>query len=161
MVRVTQGPPRRYDRHTLCFEDVAEGTAIAELVIPPTSVHTRRWESIATWLFRGDDGGNIVAGGHVPSMYAAGMMRIPWFGTMLTRWAGPNCWVRRLSHRSREWALVGRTYIARGTVTGKRVEDGRHYLVCELRMESEEGILTNTGSALVEVPSRALGGLIS
>jgi hypothetical protein len=71
--------------------------------------HTRAWEVLLWNTARGDGGGMLVEGGHVPTMYAAGVMRVPWFGSMLTRWAGPNAWVRKLSYRKPEWVLVGYT----------------------------------------------------
>jgi acyl dehydratase len=147
---------RRYDRHDLRYEDVQEGAAIPELAIGPlTTAHTRRWELHVNNSYRPETGGMIVEGGHVPDLYAAGVMRIPWFGSMLIRWAGPNAWIHKLNYRNREWVLVGYTYYCRGTVTRKYVDDGRHLVHCDLRIENELGTITNTGSAVVELLPRA------
>jgi hypothetical protein len=146
---------RRYDRHDLRFEDVEEGGSIPALTIGPlTTAHTRRWEMHLTDSYRPEGGGILVEGGHVPDQYAAGVMRIPWFGSLLTRWAGPNAWIRRLGFRNQEWVLVGYTYYCRGAVTRKYVDEGHRYVECDLRIENEFGTVTNTGYALVEVLAR-------
>lgn len=142
--------PRRYDRHNVYFDDVQEEMEIPELVIGPLSTgQTRRWEMYITNMCRPDSGGH--AGDIVPDFYAAGVMRVPWFGRMLTMWTGPNAWIRRLSYQNREWVLVGYKYFCRGKVVRKYVEEGRHYVDCELRIENELGRMTNTGSAVLEV----------
>jgi hypothetical protein len=127
---------------------------LPELAIAPfTSGHIRLWEVHVWNNSRAEGGGKLIEAGHVPNMYAAGVMRIPWFGSLLTRWAGPNAWIRKLAYRNREWVLVGHSYYCRGQVTRKYLEDGRQYVECELRVDNEFGITTNTGSAVVELPS--------
>jgi hypothetical protein len=143
---------RRYDRHDLRFDQVEVGMPIPELAIGPlTTAHTRRWEMHIQDSYRPDTGGMIVEGGHVPDIYAAGVMRVPWFGSMLTRWTGPNAWIRKLGYRNREWVLVGYTYYCRGQVTRTYIDAGRPYVECALRIENELGTITNTGTALVEL----------
>jgi acyl dehydratase len=147
--------PRRYDRHTVYFDDVTDGLELPELVIGPLNTsETRRWEMRIGDMCRPESGGSITGAGHVPDFYAAGVLRVPWFGSLLTRWAGPDAWISQLGYRNREWVLVGYRYFCRGTVSRTYEVDGRGYVECELRMDNELGTTTNTGHAVVELPSR-------
>jgi acyl dehydratase len=146
--------PRRYDRHNLSFADVAEGTELPEHVVGPlNTAETRRWELRVGDMCRPESGGSITAGGHVPDFYAAGVLRIPWFGSLLSRWAGPNAWIRRLTYTNREWVLVGYRYFCRGTVARTYVTDSRPLVECTLHIDNELGTTTNTGTAILELAS--------
>lgn len=147
--------PRRYDHHNVYFEDVQEGMEIPELVIGPLSTdHNRRWEMYIMDYWRPEFKlGNVVFE-NVPDFYAAGSIQTAWFGSMLTRWAGPNAWIRKLSYQTREWMLVGYKYFCRGQVVKKYAEDGSHYVECSLILENEPGVVKNPGHAVVELLSR-------
>jgi len=71
---------------------------------------------------------------------------------MLSRWAGPNARITKLSQQNREWLLVGFKAICGGSVSGKFVESGRQYLECDLWCDCDLGFCTNVGRATVEVP---------
>ena len=149
--------PRRYDSQTVYFEDIEVGTKIPELTIGPlTSTHTQAFESHVADIHRptGGEGNPMISSGIVPGLYAVGVLRVAWFGSMLNRWIGPNGFIRNLGHLNREWVLVGYKYVCSGEVIKKYVEDGRCLVQCELGVASEWGKVTNPGWATVELPSR-------
>jgi hypothetical protein len=92
--------------------------------------------------------------GHVPDAFAPGVLRIQWFGAMLTRWAGPNAFVTRIVQRNEDWVLIGFKIICTGRVTRKSIVDGRYLVDLEIACHSELGFRTNSGTAQVECESR-------
>ena len=87
----------------------------------------------------------------IPARFAGGVMLTPWFGTLLTKWAGPNVWVSKINYQNREWALVGYGIIIKGRVTGKRIENGKFLVDLDVWAENEFGMVTNPGQATVEL----------
>jgi hypothetical protein len=125
------------------------------MIIGPVSLtSTRRYELQLADMCRAEAGTTPTAGGHVPDRYANGMLRVPWFTSLVTRWTGPNAWIRKVSNRNREWVLVGFRYVCRGRVSRTFVEDGRQCIECDLTIENEFGAVTNTGSVIVELRSK-------
>jgi acyl dehydratase len=92
--------------------------------------------------------------GHVPDAFAPGVLRIQWFGAMLTRWAGPNAFVTRIVQRNEEWVLIGFKVICSGRVTRKSIVDGRCLVDLEIACHSQLGFRTNSGTAQVAFESR-------
>ncbi|MEU0482131.1 MaoC family dehydratase N-terminal domain-containing protein [Streptosporangium sp. NPDC006013] len=92
----------------------------------------------------------------MPGAYDQGWMRANWIGHLLTNWCGDDGWVRRLNVRLHQPNLVGDATWCRGTVTGRSVENGRHVVEIECWGETQRGERNVTGSATVELPSRAL-----
>jgi hypothetical protein len=92
--------------------------------------------------------------GHVPDAFAPGVLRIQWFGAMLTRWAGPNAFITGIAQRNEEWVLIGFKIICSGRVTRKSIVDGRCLVDLEIACHSELGFRTNSGTAQVECESR-------
>jgi len=145
-------PSRRYDE-TLYFEDLAVGDAIAPLTLGPLMADDMAKFNAAT---NGGGYDRIGRMGHIPDAFAPGVLRIGWFGTMLTRWAGPDAWVEDITQRNEEWVLVGFKVTCGGRVTGKSVVDGRPVVEAEIWCDSELGFRTNSGTARIEMASREI-----
>lgn len=145
-------PTRRIDPQ-LFFEDVNEGDSITPWELGPIAInHMSSFNSAI--IGRGYDEFGAVHGGAVPDAFAAGPMRVPWFGTMLSRWAGPNAWITTLTQQNHEWVLVGFKIICGGRVARKYRDGSRCLVECEIWCNSELGFRTNSGKATVELPSR-------
>jgi hypothetical protein len=143
-------PVRRYDTPRF-FEDVAEGEEVLPWELGPLMAsHIGRFNAVT--LGTGFD--EIGRTEHVPDAYAPGVLRIQWLGAMLSRWAGPNSFVTRISQRNEEWVLVGFKVICSGRVTGKSVIGGRYLVDLDIACHSELGFRTNSGTAQVEFESR-------
>jgi acyl dehydratase len=144
-------PERRRDEPCY-FEDIREGEEITPWELGPIMAsHIGRFDAVT--LGTGFD--EIGRTEHVPDAYAPGVLRIQWFGAMLTRWAGPNAFVTKIAQRNEEWVLVGFKVICTGRVTHKSVVDGRCLVDLEIACHSELGFRTNSGTAQVEFESRA------
>lgn len=145
-------PVRRYDAD-LMFEDVREGDSLPTWELGPLSTNDLAKFNAAI-LGIGWDQFEAVQAGTIPDAFAPGPMRIPWFGALLSRWAGPNAWIVSLSQQNREWLLVGFKAICGGTVTRKSVDAGRHLVECDVWCDCDLGFRTNVGRAVVELRSR-------
>jgi hypothetical protein len=142
-------PVRRRDRDRR-FDEIGEGEALPAWEIGPLSTnHLAKFNAAVLGI--GWDQFEAVQAGTIPDAYAPGPLRIPWFGAMLSRWAGPNAWIVSLSQQNREWLLVGFTAICGGTVKRKWIEDGRRLVECDVWCDVELGFRTNIGGAVVEL----------
>jgi acyl dehydratase len=146
-------PERRYDAPRY-YEDVGECEQVTPWELGPLmAFHIGRFNAVT--LGTGFD--RIGRTDHVPDAFAPGVLRIPWFGAMLTRWAGPNAFVTKISQRNEEWVLVGFKIICSGQVTRKSVVNGRHLVDLSIACHSELGFRTNSGTAQVEFERRGGG----
>jgi len=142
-------PARRYDAPRY-FEDIVDGEEVLPWELGPLmAFDIGRFDAVT--LGMGFD--EIGRTEHVPDAYAPGVMRIQWFGAMLTRWAGPNSFVTKIAQRNEEWVLVGFKAICSGRVIRKFVDEGRHLVDLEIACHSELGFRTNSGTAQVEFES--------
>lgn len=89
----------------------------------------------------------------VPGAYDFGPERITWMSHMLTDWMGDDGFLRRLKVQIRRHNPVGDLVWCRGRVVGKRVEDGKGIVACEIWAENQNGELSVRGAAEVELPS--------
>lgn len=144
-------PVRRYDEPRF-FEDVNEGDELPLWEFGPVMAFDIGRFNAAT-IGTGYD--RIGRTGHIPDAFAPGVLRIQWFGAMLSRWGGPNSWVTRISQRNEEWVLVGYKIICGARVTRKRVASGRCLIDLEIWCNSELGFRTNSGTAEIELESRS------
>ncbi len=143
-------PARRYDAPRY-FEDVAEGEEVPAWEHGPLMAFDMGRFNAVTLGTGFDRIGRVE---HVPDAFAPGVLRIPWFGAMLTGWAGPNAFVTKISQRNEDWVLVGFKVICTGRVTRKSVVEGRGLVDLEIACHSELGFRTNSGTAQVEFETR-------
>ena len=93
----------------------------------------------------------------MPGGYDVGTQRISWLGNLVTHWIGDDGFCRVLRAKLRRPNVFGDTSWCRGTVTGKRIEDGIHLVDLALRVENQRGETTADGTATVELPCRKAG----
>ncbi len=93
----------------------------------------------------------------MPGGYDVGPQRISWLGQLVTNWIGDDGFMRMLDVKLRRPNIFGDVSWCRGTVTGKRVEDGVHLVDLELRVENQLAEVTATGQATVELPQATSG----
>ncbi|MBF9033332.1 hypothetical protein HKCCE2091_03690 [Rhodobacterales bacterium HKCCE2091] len=96
----------------------------------------------------------------LPAPYDYGTMRTNWLAHMVTNWMGDDGWLLRLRNEIRAFNFVGDTTRCRGTVTDKRVEDGRCIVELEIAAVNQRDEVTAPGSATVLLPSREHGPVV-
>jgi acyl dehydratase len=143
-------PARRYDAPRY-FEDIGECEEVSPWELGPLMAFDIGCFNAVT-IGTGFD--RIGRSEHVPDAFAPGVLRILWFGAMLSRWAGPNAFVTKIAQRNEDWVLVGFKVICSGRVTRKSVVEGRCLVDLEIACHSELGFRTNSGTAQVEFETR-------
>jgi acyl dehydratase len=139
-------PVRRYDAPRY-FEDIGDCEEVSPWELGPVmAFDIGRFNAVT--IGTGFD--RIGRTDHVPDAFAPGVLRIQWFGAMLTRWAGPNAFVTKIAQRNEDWVLVGFKVVCSGRVTRKSVVDGRGLVDLDIACHSELGFRTNSGTAQVE-----------
>ncbi|MDD9936356.1 MAG: MaoC family dehydratase N-terminal domain-containing protein [Myxococcales bacterium] len=91
----------------------------------------------------------------VPGAYDYGPERCSWLTHHLTNWMGDDGFLHRSDCQIRRHNTDGEVLFIDGSVTGKRIEDGKHLVEVEQKAETHRGELSALGTALVELPSRA------
>lgn len=141
------------------FSDVSVGEELEPLKLGPFMLqHLGRYNA-ATMGTGVDEVGGRSPDGSMPDAYVFGHMRIPWFGTLLTRWGGPGAWVCRISQRDTDWLLIGFTVFCKGRVLAKSPDTQDPWIDVELWCETEYGVRTNEGRARVRLADSALPGV--
>ena len=90
----------------------------------------------------------------MPGPYDNGPQRIGMCATCVTNWMGDDGFMREHSIRVKQPVIFGDTTITGGRVTGKREEDGRALVDCEVWAKNQFGQVTASGKSVVELPRR-------
>ena len=76
---------------------------------------------------------------------------------LITDWMGDEGWLRRFYFEMRRQHRLGDVMVCKGKVTDKYVQDGHHYVECEVWAENAREGVTTPGRAWVILPSRGQG----
>jgi acyl dehydratase len=93
----------------------------------------------------------------LPAPYDYGTMRTNWLVHLVTHWMGDDGWLFRLKNEIRSFNFIGDTTTCSGTVTGKRMENGRCFVDIAVKCTNQRGDVTAPGIASVILPSREHG----
>lgn len=88
-----------------------------------------------------------------PGAYDFGPERVAWLGQMMTDWIGDDGFLQKLMVRIRRHNAIGDALWCNGVVTGKRVENGKHLIDCEVWAKDQNDKLSAEGTATVELPA--------
>ena len=138
------------------FEDVDVGDRLGPMEKRGDQIHITMYQA-ATWDFhrshydaewtRAQGFGGPFMDGQQLGAYLA-QLAIGWAG-------GDPGTLKRLHLRYRELVRPGDVLTCDGQVSEKRVDQGRHIVVCNLRVVNQVGqAILSAGSAAMEIPSR-------
>jgi len=96
----------------------------------------------------------------MPGGYDVGPQRISWMGQLMTNWMGDDGFLRKLSATVRRPNIFGDVSWCRARIADKRVEEGACLVDLELSVVNQLDEVTATGTAVVELPTRA-GGIVT
>ncbi|MBI4497967.1 MAG: acyl dehydratase [Chloroflexi bacterium] len=91
---------------------------------------------------------------HLPGIIVHGTHKFGILGQLLSNFAGPEGWVRKLAASYRGMDFPNQVITARGVVTSKHEQDGQKLVELEIWTENPEGRKTTLGSAVVVLPAR-------
>jgi acyl dehydratase len=96
----------------------------------------------------------IAAYAGLPSAFDMGIQRLCWFGHMLTNWMGDDGFLKKLSVQFREFNFLYNTTWCHGKVTRKYMENGLHFVDCDIWSENQVGRKVDAGTATVALLSK-------
>jgi acyl dehydratase len=96
----------------------------------------------------------------LPDVIVMGNLKYAYLSNMMINWIGEDGTLKRLRAQYRGMDIPGPalstepTMICKGKVTNKYIQDGEHYVECEVWTETGEGQVTTPGSAIVILPAK-------
>ena len=90
----------------------------------------------------------------LPDVIIMGNLKLAYIANAITDWAGDDGWITKLAIDYRKMDTVNSTITAKGKVTKKYKQDGKHLVDLDVWVENEAGEVTTPGSAVLSLPSR-------
>jgi acyl dehydratase len=138
----------------LYWEDVTEGQEIPPLVKHPTTQQLVKYAGASGDFYQIHYDKDFALSNGLPNVIIHGALKNAWLAQLITDWIGEYGTLKKLSCQYRAMDLPGDTLTAKGRVVRKYVQDGRHYVECEIWIENSKGERTTPGAATVILPSR-------
>jgi acyl dehydratase len=95
----------------------------------------------------------------LPDVIVMGNLKYAYLSNMMNNWIGEGGRLRRLSAQYRGMDFPGPalstepTMICKGSVTKKYIQNGDHYVECQVWVENRAGQITTPGLATVMLPA--------
>jgi len=89
-----------------------------------------------------------------PGVYDYGPERCSWLTHHITNWMGDDGFLVQAKCKIRRHNPEADMLFIDGTVTNKRVDDGRHLVEIEQQAQNQDGELSVVGSATLQLPAR-------
>ncbi len=147
------------------YEDVEVGSEMPALEKISTTQMAVRWAGASGDFnpLHYDD--NFAATQGTGGIITHGALKRAWLVQLVTDWIGARGRVKKFACQyrgmdyPRKMATMGdptegETWLCKGTVANKKVEDGQHLVECNIWVENGSGEKTTPGSATVILPSK-------
>jgi acyl dehydratase len=139
----------------LYYEDVVVGSEITPLVKQPTARQLVMWAGAVGDYNPIHYDKDFAQRRGLPGVIVHGQLVGAFLGQLITDWLGELGVLRKVSCSYKGMNYPGEALTCRGEVTKKYVQDGQHYVECNLWAENSKGEKTVLGMAIVILPSRA------
>ncbi len=147
------------------YEDVEAGSEVPTLEKISTTQMAVRWAGASGDFNPLHWDENFAATQGTGGIITHGALKRAWLVQLVTDWIGANGRVKKFACQyrgmdyPRKMATMGEpeegeTWLCKGTVTNKKVEDGEHLVECDIWVENGKGEKTTPGSATVILPSK-------
>ena len=90
----------------------------------------------------------------LPDVIVMGNLKLAYLANALSDWIGDDGWIEKLAVDYRKMDVVNKSLSAKGKVTKKYQENGKHLVDLEVWIENEDGEVTTPGRATVSLPAR-------
>ncbi|MFC2003023.1 MaoC/PaaZ C-terminal domain-containing protein [Chloroflexota bacterium] len=139
----------------LYYEDVAEGEELIPLVKRPDTRQLVMWAGASGDYNPIHYDKDFAQSRGLDGVIVHGQLVYCFMSQLMTDWVGEQGSLRKLTCSYRRMSFPGEEITCRGRVTRKHVENGEHYIECNLWAENPKGERTVSGVVVVIVPSRA------
>jgi acyl dehydratase len=136
------------------FEDIEVGQQIRELEKDPTTQQLVKYAGASGDFYQIHYDKDFALASKLPGVILHGALKNAFLGQLMTEFAGPMGWLKKLSVQYRGMDVPGVKLFCRGRVAKKYVEGGEHLVDCEIWIENAKGEKTTPGTATVILPSR-------
>jgi acyl dehydratase len=136
------------------FEDVSVGQSITPLTKHPTRRQLVMWAGASGDFYEIHYDTAFARKNRLDDVIVHGRLKASFLGQLLTSWAGPDGWLKKLSCRFKGTDPADEDMRVGGAVTGVRVEHGEHLVDLDIWTESADGTRTTQGAATVVLPAR-------
>jgi acyl dehydratase len=138
----------------LFYQDVEIGMEIPTLVKHPTPEQLVRWAGASGDYNPVHYNRDAARAQGLPDIIVHGRLKSAFLCQMLTDWIGVQGKLVKIACQHRGMDMPGRDLFCKGRVTGKRIEEDKHLVECEVWVENEQGQKTAPGTAVVALPSQ-------
>ena len=138
----------------LYYEDIVVGSEITPLVKQPTTRQLVMWAGASGDYYPIHYDKDFAQSKGLPGVIVHGQLIGCFLGQLMTDWMGEQGSLRKLTCSYKSVNFPGEALICKGKVNKKYVEDGEHYIECNLWVENTKGEKTISGKALVTLPAR-------
>jgi len=138
----------------LYYEDIVVGSEITPLLKQPTTRQLVMWAGASGDYYAIHYDKDFAQSKGLPGVIVHGQLVGCFLGQLMTDWMGEQGSLRKLTCSYKSVNFPGEALICKGKVTKKYVEDGEHYVECNLWVENAKGEKTVSGKAVIIMPAR-------
>jgi len=138
----------------LYYEDIVVGSEITPLLKQPTTRQLVMWAGASGDYYAIHYDKDFAQSKGLPGVIVHGQLVGCFLGQLMTDWMGEQGNLRKLTCSYKSVNFPGEALICKGKVTKKYVEDGEHYVECNLWVENAKGEKTVSGKAVIIMPAR-------
>jgi len=138
----------------LYYEDIVVGSEITTLVKQPTTRQLVMWAGASGDYYPIHYDKDFAQSKGLPGVIVHGQLVGCFLGQLMTDWMGEQGSLRKLACSYKSLNFPGEALTCKGKVNKKYIEDGAHYIECNLWVENIKGEKTVTGKAVITMPSR-------
>ena len=140
--------------HQLYYEDIVVGSEITPLVKHPTKRQLVMWAGVSGDYYEIHYDKDFAQSKGLPGVIVQGQLACSFLGQLMTDWIGEQGSLRKLTCSYKGMNFPGEPLVCKGKVSRKYVEDGEHYVACNIWAENVRGEKTISGMAIVIMPSK-------
>ena len=136
------------------YEDVTVDGEIPPLVKQPTTRQLVMWAGASGDYFAIHYDKDFAQSKGLPGVIVHGQLVAGFLGQLITDWIGDQGSLKKLTCNYRGMNFPNETITCQGKVNKKYIENGEHYIECNIWAQNARGEKTVTGRAIVTVPTR-------
>ncbi len=137
------------------YEDVMVDSEIPPLVKEPTTRQLVMWAGASGDYYAIHYDKDFAQSKGLTGVIVHGQLVASFLGQLITDWIGEQGNLRKLTCNYRGMNFPGEAIICQGKVSKKYVENGEHYIECNIWAENAKGEKTVTAKAIVIIPARS------